>query len=162
MADPTITAARQIVDESLPSLRGAIAGASPEALNWRPGEDMNTIAVIVTHAMHSTRMWLSAAVDAPKPDRDRPKEFLATAANADELLSFFDTIAADVRGLLDTDAPFEAGAVRHDYHRMVDDPLEDVTAAWALLHALEHLQEHVAHAQLTRQLWEQQADEASR
>jgi hypothetical protein len=32
-----------------------------------------------------------------------------------------------------------------------DDP---VTAAWALLHALEHLREHAAQAQLTRQLWQ--------
>jgi hypothetical protein len=27
-----------------------------------------------------------------------------------------------------------------------------VTAAWALLHALDHLGEHVGHAHLTRQL----------
>ena len=155
MADPTITAARDILEESLPAMRGAIADAAPAALNWRPGDDMNSIAVIVTHAMHSTRMWLSAAVDAPKPDRDRPSEFLATSANADDLLAFFDVMAADCRRLLETDASFQAGAVRRDYHRLVDDPLEDVTAVWALLHAMEHLQEHVAHAQLTRQLWDQ-------
>jgi hypothetical protein len=28
---------------------------------------------------------------------------------------------------------------------------------WALIHAVEHLREHVAHAELTRQLWEDRA-----
>jgi hypothetical protein len=28
-------------------------------------------------------------------------------------------------------------------------------AAWALMHALEHLREHLGHMALTRQLWEQ-------
>jgi hypothetical protein len=32
-----------------------------------------------------------------------------------------------------------------------------VTAAWALIHAVEHLQEHVAHAELTRQVWDRAA-----
>jgi hypothetical protein len=33
-------------------------------------------------------------------------------------------------------------------------PGDTVTAVWALLHAAEHLREHVAHAELTRQVWE--------
>jgi hypothetical protein len=51
---------------------------------------------------------------------------------------------------LDTDVAFEAGAMR-------EDPREDeqVSAAWALIHAVEHLREHVAHAELTRQLGEE-------
>ncbi len=32
--------------------------------------------------------------------------------------------------------------------------VEEVPAAFALLHALEHLGQHVAHCSLTRQLWE--------
>jgi hypothetical protein len=32
---------------------------------------------------------------------------------------------------------------------------EPVTAAWALLHALEHVGLHLGHAQITRQLWDQ-------
>jgi hypothetical protein len=29
-----------------------------------------------------------------------------------------------------------------------------VPASWAVLHAIEHLREHIAHVGLTRQLWE--------
>ncbi|MGZ8652966.1 MAG: mycothiol transferase [Actinomycetota bacterium] len=149
-SDPTIEATRGFVDESLDSMRAAIAGASPDALSRRPaGDDTNTIAVLVVHAVHSTRWWLSVALGTPLPERDRPSEFLTTVAGADELLAVFDPIAADCRALLDTDVAFDAGAIREDPREG-----EEVTAAWALIHAVEHLREHVAHAELTRQVFE--------
>ena len=149
VSDPTLEAARSIVDESLDAMREAIAGASVEALNRRPaGDDTNPIAVLVVHAASSTRWWLSVALGGPIPERDRPAEFLTTVSSADELLGVFDPIAADCRALLSTDLAFDAGAIR-------EDPRDDdrVTAAWALIHAVEHLREHVGHAELTRQLF---------
>jgi hypothetical protein len=149
-SDPTLAAARSFVDESLDSMRAAIAGASADALNRRPaGDDTNPVAVLVVHAVSSTRWWLSMALGAPLPERDRPSEFLTTVAGVEELLRVFDPIAADCRSLLSTDVAFDAGAIR-------EDPLEgeQVTAAWALIHAVEHLREHVAHAELTRQLFD--------
>jgi hypothetical protein len=148
VSDPTLEAARSIVDESLDAMRAAIAGASADALNRRPaGEDSNPVAVLVVHALSSTRWWLSTALGVPVPERDRPSEFLTTVASADELLGVFDLIAADCRVLLSTDVAFEPGAIR-------EDPRDGdrVTAAWALIHAVEHLREHVGHAELTRQL----------
>jgi Protein of unknown function (DUF664) len=148
-ADPTLEAARTFVDGSLTSMRTAIAGASADALNRRPaGEDTNAVAVLVVHAVNSTRWWLSIALGVSIPDRDRPSEFLTEVADADELLGVFDPIASDCRALLDTDVTFEPGAVRE-----VPQEDERVTAAWALMHAVEHLREHVAHAELTRQLF---------
>jgi hypothetical protein len=149
-SDPTLEAARSFVDESLDSMRAAITGASADALNRRPaGDDTNPVAVLVVHAVSSTRWWLSMALGAPLPERDRPSEFLTTVAGADELLGVFDPIAADCRALLDTDAVFDPGAIREDTQES-----ERVTAAWALIHAVEHLREHVSHAELTRQLME--------
>lgn len=151
--DPTLEAARGFVDESMDSMRAAVAGASADALNRRPaGDDTNPVAVLVVHAVSSTRWWLSVALGGSLPERDRPSEFLTTVAGAEELLGIFDPIAADCRALLDTDAAFDAEAIR-------EDPMEGerVTAAWALIHAVEHLREHVAHAELTRQLWEDRA-----
>jgi uncharacterized damage-inducible protein DinB len=147
-ADPTIEAARRFVDESLSSMRVAVVGASAEALNERPaGDDTNPVAVLVVHAVQSTRWWLSVARGLPLPDRDRPSEFLTTVADADELLALFDPVAADCRELLDSDAAFDGGAIREDPRDG-----EQVTAVWTLVHAVEHLREHVAHAELTRQL----------
>jgi len=149
-ADPTIEAARSFVDESLTAMRSAIAGASAHALNHRPGgDDTNPVAVLVVHAVNSTRWWLSVALGLPLPERDRSSEFRTIVSGADELLAMFDPVAADCRALLDTDAAFDAGAMREDPRES-----EQVSAAWALIHAVEHLREHVAHAELTRQVWE--------
>jgi hypothetical protein len=149
MPDPTIAAAREILDESLDRMREAISGLPPEALGWRPpGEDTNPITVLAVHGMHSTRWWLTTARGRPFPDRDRPSEFVAEAASEAELLAFFDGMAADCRGMLDPEEPFDPAAIRE----LPED--EPVSAAWALLHALEHLSEHVGQAELTRGLWE--------
>lgn len=157
MTDPTIAAARDLLDHSLGGLRATIEGVDPAALNWRPaGEDTNSIAVLVIHSMHSTRSWLSSATGAPMPERDRPSEFVATADDVDELLTFFDSMSGDCRALLDDAGPFDPGEILdgEGVGRSYRD--EPVSAVWALIHALQHLREHVAHTQLTRQLWDQQ------
>jgi hypothetical protein len=151
MPDPTIVAARELFDEAFGDMRDAIEGLSAEALAWRPpAEDTNPITVLAVHSMHSTRWWLTASRGVPLPDRDRPSEFVAETGGDAELLEFFDRMVAECRARLDPAEPFEPGAERS----IPDD--EDVSAAWALFHALEHLREHVAQAQLTRQLWERQ------
>jgi hypothetical protein len=150
MPDPTIEAAREIFDESVDHLREAIDGLSPEALAWQPaGDDSNPITVLAVHGMHSSRWWLSIARGAPLPERDRPSEFVAESAGDTELLSFVDTMAAECRTRLDAAEAFDPTAIQ-----AVPEG-EPVTAAWALLHALEHFREHVAQAQLTRQLSQQ-------
>lgn len=147
MPDPTIEAAREIFDESVDHLREAIDGLSPEALAWRPaGEESNPITVLAVHGMHSSRWWLTIARGLPLPERDRPSEFEAESASGAELLSFVDEMAADCHARLDASEAFDPTAIR-----LLPEG-ESVSAAWALLHALEHLREHVAQAQLTRQL----------
>ena len=149
MTDPMIRAARDLFEEELAELREAVDGVPTEALDWRPpAKDSNPLTVLATHGMHSTRWWLTVARGAPLPDRDRPSEFVAEVANADELLAFVDAMATDCLARLDPAEPFDPGAEREVPD---DDP---VTGAYALLHAMEHLREHVAQAQLTRQLWD--------
>jgi DinB superfamily len=154
MPDPTLTAARQIVEESIEGIRGAISGLPADALNWRPSQDgTNPIAVLAVHAMHSTRSWLAVAVGAPLPARDRDAEFLTVVDGSGELLESLDGLAEDCRALLAEDA-FEPGVMRESHLRASSGRAEVVSGAWALLHAVEHLREHMGHAQLTRQLWE--------
>ena len=149
MPDPTIQAARDLFEEQLADLREAIDGMPAEALAWRPpADDSNPLTVLTTHGLHSTRWWMTIARGAPLPERDRPSEFVAESGSAEELLGFVDAMADDCRARLDPTEPFDPGVVR----TVPDD--DPVTAAWALLHALEHFSEHAAQAQLTRQLWE--------
>jgi hypothetical protein len=147
MPDPTIEAAREIFDESVDHLREAIEGLSPDVLAWQPaGEDSNSITVLAVHGMHSSRWWLSIARGLPLPERDRPSEFVAESASDSDLLSFVDTMAAECRARLDSAETFDPAVIRPTPEA------EPVSAAWALLHTLEHFREHVAQAQLTRQL----------
>ena len=152
MPDPTIEAARNIVGDSLDELRKAFDGCSADQLNRRPaGEDTNGLAVLATHALHSTRSWLSLATGASLPRRDREAEFLVVVDDTAEFMGTFDALAAECRALLETGRAFEPGRVCTAPWRTYDAD-EPVTAAWALLFALEHLREHVGHAQLTRQV----------
>ena len=156
MPDPTITAAREIVEESIEGIRGAISGLAADALNWRPStEGTNPIAVLAVHAMHSTRSWLAVATGAPLPDRDRDAEFRTVVADPRALLAVVDGLAADCRALLATEDAFEPGTMRESHFRTSSGRAEVVSSAWALLHAVEHLRENMGHAQLTRQLWEE-------
>jgi hypothetical protein len=151
VSDPAVEAARDIATTSLDAMRRAIVDAPAQLLNWRPAdEDTNSIAVIAVHAITSTRWWLSVAITGQAPGRDRPAEFRTKVSDAEELLSIVDPLIADARELLAFDGDFDPGATRTD-------PREGgsaTTAAWALTHAVEHLSEHVAHAELTRQMWE--------
>ncbi len=153
MSDPFLAAAREILDLVLEEFREAISRATPEMLNERPGgEGTNSITVLSLHAMHSTRSWLAAAVGAPRPARNRADEFVATMPDDATLLSFMESMQADCQRLLDEARDIDWSAMRETHVRPGGDMPTQVTAAWALMHAIEHLREHVGHVGLTRQL----------
>jgi hypothetical protein len=147
VADATIDGVREVLEESLRELRKGVAGRSVEQLNARPaGGDTNSIAVIVTHALGSTRAWLSLAMGAPMPDRDRPAEFRAVAD--DGFAAWTDDRIAECLALLDgaTWDPLRVGTATWTAAQ------ETRTAAYAAAHALSHLGEHVGHLHMTLEL----------
>ena len=153
MPDPILTSARDILRRARDDIHAAIEGLPTDALNWRPTpEDTNSIAVLAIHSLTSTRTWLSVAVDEPLPSRDRDAEFEATARKPAELLHFVDSATAVCLDLIDEDRAVDWSALRSHWD---DEQETKLFAAWALLHALEHLREHVGQISLTRQLWEQ-------
>jgi hypothetical protein len=159
MGDPFIEAAQEILDLAVSDFREVISGATPEMLNRRPGGDgTNSITVLAVHAMHSTRSWLSVAAGAPRPARNRGDEFIATTPDDESLLAFVDSMHADCRRIL-TDARYINWSALRETHARPGGPGElpsHVSAAWALVHAMEHLREHVGHVGLTGQLLNRQ------
>jgi uncharacterized damage-inducible protein DinB len=150
VTDPVVVAARSLLAEGLEDLRLAIADLAPEHLNRSPaGHEMNSLAVIVTHALASTRSWLSLATGAMLPLRDRPAEFRTVAD--DYFPAWVDETIGECLALLEGDVAFDPAREETAPWRSkgADEP---VSAAWALLHALSHLREHVGHAHLTRDL----------
>ena len=147
MADATIDGLREVLEESLGELRKGVAGRSVEQLNAQPaGGDTNSVAVIVTHALGSTRSWLSLAMGAPMPDRDRPAEFRAVAD--DGFAAWTDSGIAECLALLD-DATWDPARVGVAHWTQSQ---ETRTAAYAASHALSHLGEHVGHLHMTLEL----------
>ena len=155
MTDSLLPSIRYVVTEDLKDLRAGVEGLPGEALDWKPaGEDTNSIAVLATHVLHSTRSWLSVAVGAPLPDRDRESEFRVRSDDPAALLAFIDDFSSQIKALLDSTREVDWEANRKA-HARPDPSLPDyVPAAWAALHAIEHLREHIAHIGLTRQLWQ--------
>ena len=160
MTDPITASARFVLKEALVELRAAVEGVPAEALNWRPaGEETNSIAVLATHALHSTRLWLSVAVGTPLPERDRGSEFRATEDDPEALLQLIDEKSGECLELLRGAGNVEWSVLRKtDIHP--DHELHEVTAGFALLQALQHLGQHIAHCSLTRQLWENRVEAA--
>jgi uncharacterized damage-inducible protein DinB len=154
VGDPFLEAARAVFRRSFDELRGSADGLPAEALNWRPVEGANSIAVLVTHSLHSTRSWLSVALGVPLPERDRESEFRAAAGEPSEMLALLEAMSGQCLGLLDGPGEVDWTAMRRTHPRLRRGEPQEVPAAWALLHALEHLREHAGQAFLTRQLWE--------
>jgi len=152
--DAVLPAAQYVLRDSLKDFREAIDGLPLEALNWKPVEgDTNSIAVLTTHTLHSTRSWLSVATGATLPERDRDSELLASATDPAAMIAFFDEFSEQCNDLLKSSGAVDWAATRKTHARPGQAP-EEVPAAFALIHALSHLREHVAHVGLTRQLWE--------
>jgi hypothetical protein len=150
-----LASASYVLKGHLKELRDAVDGLPDEALNWKPGgEDTNSVAVLTTHVLHSTRSWISTAVGAPLPDRDRASEFRVTGDSTADLLALVDDFGPQILKLLDEGGEIDWAANRKAHMRPDPDLPEYVPASFALLHAIEHFGEHVAHVSLTRQLWE--------
>ena len=150
-----LTSAAYVLKQDIEELCAAVEGLPDEALNWKPaGEDTNSIAVLVTHVLHSTRSWISTAVGAPLPDRDRDSEFRVAAGRTSDLLSLLDDFGAQILALVNDSGEIDWAANRKTNMRPDPDLPDYVPASFALLHAIEHFGQHVAHVSLTRQLWD--------
>jgi hypothetical protein len=149
MADPIITATRELCGDAFDVLRRSVDGLDADALNRRPGgPDTNSIAVLVTHALGATRLLMNLAIGAPLPARDRDAEFAMSATGPDALLGAIDTIAAECAAILDGAGSVDWSAPRS--RTRADGSVWEMTAAYAMLHALDHLRGHADEAALTR------------
>jgi uncharacterized damage-inducible protein DinB len=125
-------------------------GLPPEALDWVPGDDMNSISVLVIHLTGAERFWIGDVAAQEPSDRNRDAEFKVKGLGTDILKKRLDdslTYASAVLekfSLQDLETPRSSPQIDREF-----------TIGWSLLHALEHSMLHLGQIQLTRQLWEQ-------
>ena len=121
-----------------------------EALDWIPGEDMNSLCVLVVHTTGAARFWIGIAVD-DVPNRNRALEFQARGLSTAELKAHFTRLEDFVGSALERITLADLATI----HPIPNQDMEPVAGGWGLLHALEHTGLHLGHAQITRQLWQQ-------
>jgi len=129
----------------------ALEGLPPAALDWVPGQDMNSISVLVFHLTGAERFWIGDIAAQDPTERDRDAEFRVHDVEMDVLKKRLVDNLDYARRVLDKMSlqDLEASRVRPSDGR-------EFTVAWAVLHALEHATSHLGQIQITRQLWEQQ------
>lgn len=146
MIEETLNLLQTCHNEVLASLQGLPA----EALDWSPGPGMNSITVLVFHLTGSERYWIGDVAMGEFSGRNRESEFAAREAEPEVLRARLDDSLAYARQALG-----RLTSQQLEQERMAPSDGRKVTAAWAILHALEHASVHLGHIQLTRQLWEQ-------
>lgn len=133
-------------------LASTLDGLPPEALDWTPGPDTNSLSVLVVHAVGSERYWLRDVIQRVPSGRDREAEFRAQGRTADELQAILKEATALAREVL-----MPLSRAEFEVARLSPRDGKQVTAQWALMNTLAHMATHAGHASLTRQLWERQA-----
>jgi len=118
-----------------------------EAMDWLPGPDMNSVAVLLAHITGLLHEGIDIALGDP-PGRVRAQEFQTHGVLSVEMLRRLDAVIDDARGALP-----RLGLEDLDKERNDDDG--PISCGMALLHALEHAYLHLGHVQLTCQMWRQ-------
>ena len=148
--DALKAAAKQVLGVQKQAMRDVVNGLDGAALNWKPldGQETNSIAVLLSHALDAERYLVASSVDVML-DRDREAQFRVEVESAGDLLALIDRTETEVNGWIDSLTAEQLAAE-------VARPNRTHSGAWWLLHAIEHSNEHVGQAMLTRQLLEAQ------
>lgn len=139
----------KILDQLLTDFKSALRALPPEALDWSPGPETNSLAVLAVHTAGSLRYWIGDVIAGDSSNRDRESEFRTQAVDDQYLASRLDASLAYTRTALAKLALSDLGSMRTSPRHE-----EPVRCGWALMHTLEHTAQHTAHAQLTRQVWD--------
>ena len=133
----------------------AINDLPVEALNWSPGVGLNSVAVLAAHTAGSERYWIGDVVARDDSHRDRAEEFRTQAAGPAELSARLDAALAHSRSVLE-----QITLENLDEKRTAPSDQREVTVAWALVHAMEHVATHLGHMQMMHDVWQMQSPTA--
>ena len=147
--------AQRTFDAHAERFANVVDGLSPEALAWRPGDETtNAIAQIVRHVVAWQPWYLGIVLDDPVPLDDA-----ALNQKQADSLDNSPTTAADLRALVEAMRAQTTTVLGRVGDRDLNEeitPYGDAEArCFYLSGAIDHAAEHIGHAELTRQLWEQ-------
>jgi len=141
--------------ETFATLKASITDLPTQALDWAPAAGVNTLAVLVRHAVAAARFGAAVAAGGEAafgPYREGPRRqaFQSRQLTSGALEQEIDEAAAVVDRLLLGAPPEGLG----EPVRFTDEsPGFYTTRAGALISMLGHLREHTGQASLVRELW---------
>jgi uncharacterized damage-inducible protein DinB len=121
-----------------------------EALDWSPGGDIPTLAILAAHIAGSVEYWIADVAGQVDTHRDRDAEFAVQGQSAAALKARLDAGFGASRRTMEALTLDDLAATRPANRGRT------VTVAWAILHALEHVSVHVGNMEIIRSLWESQ------
>jgi uncharacterized damage-inducible protein DinB len=126
--------------------KATLEGLDTDALECTPGQDMNSLCVLVVHTVGAERFWIGDVAMNDPSDRNRDREFQACGLSPADLANRLDASLSYIRQALEglTLQALDQPRTTPDNRR--------VTVGWCLVHSLVHTANHVGHMQLTRQL----------
>lgn len=127
-------------------LREAVGGLDEAALNWVPAPEANSVAILVVHTLGSEAEVLRTVRGVPG-ERDRDAEFRTgeeTEATLLRRLDDGDALLAEMTGAI---TPDDLTAERPRGERPPQ------TGLYWLLSNYGHAREHLAHIELTKQIY---------
>jgi uncharacterized damage-inducible protein DinB len=129
-------------------MEAVIQGLPQEALDWRPAPQMNSLAVLAAHIAGAQRYMMGDVITGESSDRDREAEFTVQGLDGQALQALLSGTLAYTYGVL-------SSLSLEDLHapRLRPRDQAQVTAGWALVHALEHTAQHAGEMQALRALW---------
>jgi hypothetical protein len=147
MFDPRPTSdISSFLHEGHAAIRELVAALPGPVLDWKPGEQTNSIAALVAHALDAERHLTAVVADITLP-RDREAAFRVEGLTGHELVAMVDAAERDVDGHLALVTPDRLAAT-------IVRPNRTATGAGWLLLVAAHSREHIGQASLTRQLAE--------
>jgi hypothetical protein len=144
--DPIVAKLEELFKSVHAQLRDEVRGVATEELNWKPAPETNSIAALVVHTLGSeAEVWRVAAK--VQGDRDRDAEFRAMADDAESLMRELDQADSYLEALAPRVTAQDLEEVRARGER------EPQTSLHWLITNYGHAREHLAHIQLTKQMY---------
>jgi hypothetical protein len=146
--DSTIATIFDLYRDTHRQLRSNLEGLEPGALNWTPGPDTSSITALVLHSL-GAEGEVFRIVRGRSTDRVREVEFQRQVSDSAELLARLDEADA----LLEESA---SGITADDLRGPRSRPGRPPRSGhfW-LVRTFGHVREHLAHLELTKQLYQQ-------
>ena len=142
---PEVEACWPYISNSVDKLVGCLEGLNQDDLNWRPGQDANSLYVLATHVLASCEENIVEVLGGEPVGRVREEEFLAEGDSADHIKAHW---ARSKELLFETLGGISAADLDREY----DHRTGTLTGREVLILAVRHAAEHLGHAELTREL----------